>query len=61
MDRKVYKHYKFVIAMENSACYDYITEKYWRGIDQGAVPIVYGNNADYDYVLPHPKVSGSCE
>lgn len=34
--------YKFVIAYENSVCNDYITEKLWRPLVLGVVPIYFG-------------------
>ncbi|KAK7501022.1 hypothetical protein BaRGS_00007902 [Batillaria attramentaria] len=35
--------YKFALAMENAVCEDYITEKLWRPLMLGVVPIVYGS------------------
>lgn len=35
--------YKFVIAIENAACDDYVTEKFWRAIHLGVVPIYFGS------------------
>lgn len=34
--------YKFVIAYENSVCNDYITEKLWRPLTLGVIPIYFG-------------------
>ena len=34
---------QFYLAFENSHCQDYITEKFWRALDKGIVPIVMGN------------------
>ncbi|XP_070188906.1 alpha-(1,3)-fucosyltransferase 10-like [Littorina saxatilis] len=34
--------YKFAIAIENAACPDYVTEKLWRPLQLGVVPIVFG-------------------
>ncbi|XP_045214120.2 alpha-(1,3)-fucosyltransferase 10-like isoform X2 [Mercenaria mercenaria] len=34
--------YKFALAMENYVCEDYITEKLWRPLRLGSVPIVFG-------------------
>jgi len=34
--------YKFAIAMENGICNDYITEKLWRPLILGTVPITLG-------------------
>lgn len=39
---KFVARYKFVIAYENSACNDYITEKLWRPLVLGVVPIYFG-------------------
>lgn len=35
--------YKFVIAIENGICNDYVTEKFWRAIKVGTVPIYFGS------------------
>lgn len=35
--------YKFVIAFENAICDDYISEKFWRPLIAGAVPIYFGS------------------
>lgn len=35
--------YKFIIAIENAVCDDYITEKLWRPLIVGAVPIYFGS------------------
>jgi len=35
--------YKFTIAFENAICDDYITEKLWRPLIVGSVPIYYGS------------------
>ncbi|XP_060583296.1 alpha-(1,3)-fucosyltransferase 10-like [Ruditapes philippinarum] len=34
--------YKFTLAMENYVCEDYITEKLWRPLRIGSIPIVFG-------------------
>ena len=42
---KFYKflaRYKFVIAFENALCDDYVTEKLWRTLATGSVPIYLG-------------------
>lgn len=39
---KFIARYKFVIAYENSVCNDYITEKLWRPLSLGVVPIYFG-------------------
>jgi alpha-1,3-fucosyltransferase len=43
--------YKFYIAAENSLCPDYVTEKFYRALQVGTVPIVYGG-ADYSAYAP---------
>ncbi|KAI1905339.1 hypothetical protein AGOR_G00015090 [Albula goreensis] len=46
MDEQAFLHilaqYKFVLAFENAVCDDYITEKLWRPLKLGAVPVYYG-------------------
>jgi len=34
--------YKFTLAIENYVCDDYVTEKLWRPLRLGSVPIVFG-------------------
>lgn len=46
--------YKFVIAIENGVCEDYITEKLWRAIHVGVVPIYFGSPSIRDW-LPNEK------
>lgn len=40
---KLVAKYKFSLALENAVCSDYITEKLWRPLMVGSVPIVYGS------------------
>ncbi|XP_050394323.1 alpha-(1,3)-fucosyltransferase 10 [Patella vulgata] len=40
---KLVAKYKFSLAMENGVCPDYVTEKLWRPLMVGSVPIVYGS------------------
>lgn len=35
--------YKFTLAFENAVCVDYITEKLWRPLIVGSVPVYYGS------------------
>ena len=46
--------YKFYLALENSPCEEYITEKFWvNSILNGIVPVVYGGTrAAYERVAP---------
>ena len=48
-------HFKFYLALENSACRDYITDKFWtNAFDQGLIPIAFGPpRSDYEAVAPH--------
>ncbi|XP_049879664.1 alpha-(1,3)-fucosyltransferase 10-like [Pectinophora gossypiella] len=46
--------YKFVVAIENGVCNDYISEKLWRAIEVGVVPIYYGSPLIRDW-LPNNK------
>ncbi|XP_030377024.1 alpha-(1,3)-fucosyltransferase B [Scaptodrosophila lebanonensis] len=41
--------YKFMIAIENGACDDYITEKYWRPLMVGTIPIYFGSPSIRDW------------
>ena len=41
--------YKFAIAFENAICHDYITEKFWRPLYAGSVPIVKGSPTVRDW------------
>ncbi|GBP19974.1 Alpha-(1,3)-fucosyltransferase 10 [Eumeta japonica] len=46
--------YKFVIAIENGVCEDYVTEKLWRALKIGTVPIYFGSPSVKDW-LPNEK------
>ncbi|KZC09294.1 Alpha-(1,3)-fucosyltransferase B, partial [Dufourea novaeangliae] len=43
-------NYKFTIAFENAICQDYITEKLWRPLIVGSVPIYYGSPSFKDWL-----------
>lgn len=45
-----FARYKFVLAIENSVCDDYITEKLWRPLIAGVVPIYYGSPSVQDWL-----------
>ena len=51
---KLQSQYKFSIAFENAICHDYITEKLWRSLTVGSVPIVRGSPTVRDW-LPDDK------
>ncbi|XP_043272308.1 alpha-(1,3)-fucosyltransferase 10 isoform X2 [Venturia canescens] len=42
--------YKFTLAFENAVCDDYITEKLWRPLIVGSVPIYYGSPSFKDWL-----------
>ncbi|XP_047484724.1 uncharacterized protein LOC125036281 [Penaeus chinensis] len=41
----------FYLSFENARCDDYVTEKLWRPLEHGMVPVVYGG-AKYEDFLP---------
>eukprot|EP00794_Sanderia_malayensis_P000069 gene69-666_t len=45
-------NYKFYLAFENDLCQDYVTEKYWKEIFLGVVPVVMGGNYNDKLVIP---------
>ena len=47
----ILKQYTFYLAFENSLCADYVTEKSFRHMDNGLVPVVLGHS-EYDKFLP---------
>jgi hypothetical protein len=53
----LYSKYLFVIAIENSNCVDYVTEKLVHAIASGSIPIVAGRNGKPDYLKFMPKNS----
>nr|CAB3247583.1 alpha-(1,3)-fucosyltransferase 7-like [Phallusia mammillata] len=50
----VVSRYKFYLSFENSACKDYISEKFWiNALASGTVPVVMGlSRSDYEQVAP---------
>ncbi|XP_072519917.1 alpha-(1,3)-fucosyltransferase 11 isoform X2 [Salminus brasiliensis] len=42
--------YKFHLAMENGLCPDYMTEKLWRPMHQGCVPVYRGSSSVADWL-----------
>lgn len=53
----LYASYKFVIAIENSNCEDYVTEKLIEAISSTSVPIIAGRSGMPDYTHFAPKYS----
>ena len=45
----VVARYKFSLAFENAICDDYITEKFWRPLYAGSIPIVRGSPSIKDW------------
>jgi hypothetical protein len=54
---EAYKKYKFVIAIENSNCVDYVTEKLVQAVASGSIPIVAGRDGRSDYRRYMPEHS----
>jgi len=53
----IYSSYKFVLAIENSNCEDYITEKLIEAFSSTSIPIVAGRNGKPDYARFAPRHS----
>ncbi|CAF0954736.1 unnamed protein product [Rotaria sordida] len=53
----LYSSYKFVIAIENSNCEDYVTEKLIDVLSSTSIPIVASRNRKPDYTRFAPKYS----
>ncbi|XP_074084408.1 GDP-fucose protein O-fucosyltransferase 3-like [Macrotis lagotis] len=51
---RILAQYKFILAFENAVCDDYITEKFWRPLKLGVVPVYYGSPSITDW-LPSNK------
>lgn len=51
---RIIAQYKFILAFENAVCDDYITEKLWRPLKLGVVPVYYGSPSIADW-LPSPR------
>ncbi|CAL4065118.1 unnamed protein product, partial [Meganyctiphanes norvegica] len=47
----VTRKYFFYLAFENAMCRDYVTEKFFRSLGQGVIPVVMGG-ADYKAIAP---------
>lgn len=50
------KYYKYVLAIENAVCRDYMSEKFYRTFQWQSVPIVFakGNQPAYEELAPAP-------
>uniref|UniRef100_A0A0N4ZA47 Fucosyltransferase n=1 Tax=Parastrongyloides trichosuri TaxID=131310 RepID=A0A0N4ZA47_PARTI len=49
--RKVYENHYFYLALENSDCKDYVTEKYFSRVYYNSIPIV-GFRKHYEHIAP---------
>lgn len=47
---ELFSKYKFYGAFENVGCSGYVTEKFYRGLMRGMVPLVFGGLSKQDYV-----------
>ena len=47
--RTLVQYYKYYLSLENSFCRDYITEKFYRPMLYGILPIVGGGHGQEDY------------
>nr|XP_008525747.1 PREDICTED: alpha-(1,3)-fucosyltransferase 10 isoform X2 [Equus przewalskii]XP_008525748.1 PREDICTED: alpha-(1,3)-fucosyltransferase 10 isoform X2 [Equus przewalskii] len=47
---RIIAQYKFILAFENAICDDYITEKLWRPLKLGVVPVYYGSPSIADWL-----------
>lgn len=54
--RDIVAKYKFSLAFENAICHDYITEKFWRPLYAGSVPIVMGSPSIQDWAPTNHSV-----
>mmetsp|Transcript_41046 Transcript_41046/g.80519 ORF Transcript_41046/g.80519 Transcript_41046/m.80519 type:complete len:484 (-) Transcript_41046:89-1540(-) len=54
--QELYRQYKFVFALENANCEDYVTEKLKNAYSSGAIPIVDGP-PDYRHFTPWGNTS----
>jgi hypothetical protein len=53
----IYSSYKFVIAIENSNCEDYVTEKLIQAFASTSIPIIASRNGKPDYSHFAPNYS----
>lgn len=49
--------YQFYLAFENSDCYDYVSEKYWRALERRQIPIVAWKLDMSDLVIPNSFIN----
>ena len=56
-DETVVAQYKFIYAVENSLCTEYISEKWVRGLRVGTIPVVASINGVPDYKKFDPALN----
>lgn len=49
--------FKFYLALENSDCYDYVSEKYWRALERKQIPIVAWKLNMSEIVIPKSYIN----
>ncbi|XP_053388536.1 alpha-(1,3)-fucosyltransferase fut-3-like [Mercenaria mercenaria] len=54
---EILKQYKFYLALENSLCKDYVTEKYWNALKREQIPIVNWKNISEDIVISNSYIN----
>merc|ERR1711923_193722 len=54
---QIFKQSKFYLALENSNCQDYVSEKFWFCFQKGVIPIVSGNNGYEKVAPPHSYIN----
>ncbi|KAK3610248.1 hypothetical protein CHS0354_022312 [Potamilus streckersoni] len=51
------KQYRFYLALENSKCRDYVTEKYWYTLQRHQIPIVNWKQVSNHVVVPNSYIN----
>lgn len=55
-DQIVQTNYKFFLSFENSICHEYVTEKFFKRINQSMLPIVMGGSNYSKIAPPHSYI-----
>lgn len=56
-NRTFQNQYRFFLALENSDCVDYVTEKYWQTLTREQIPIVAWSNNMTGIVIPESYIN----
>lgn len=51
--KKHLKDYKFYLALENSFCRDYVSEKFWNALDRHQIPIIAAPKFNHEMIPPN--------